>query len=182
MHIIFLDTCKIQKEFQHLITHCRSDYSWVDDDTKSYGTGWTPLDKTNNSKPCKQDIDRNDPWVYRDAIELKGSPYMGIVNSYKGGGYTFNFYRDPTKTLEKLAELESENWLDVHTRGLFIEFTLYNANVNLYGSVIMLLEFLSNGGPVTMQEVKVFRLTSYVGPFGVIVILFQVSLFWQMSF
>jgi len=26
-----------------------------------------------------------------------------------------------------------------------------------------------------MQEVKVFRLTSYIGPFGVIVIMFQVN-------
>ena len=47
--------------------------------------------------------------------------------------------------------------------------------MNLYGSVIMLIEFLSTGAPVFMQEVKVFRLTSYVGPFGIIVILFQVS-------
>lgn len=166
----------MQDAFRNLITHCRSDYNWMDDDTKSYGVSWTPLQK-NNSAQCAQNIDENDPWVYRDAIELKGSPYMGKVNSYKGGGYTFNFYRDAEKTLEKLAELESQNWLDVHTRGVFVEFTLYNANVNLYGSVIMLLEFLSNGGPVTMQEVKVFRLTSYVGPFGIIVILFQVRSF-----
>ena len=47
--------------------------------------------------------------------------------------------------------------------------------MNLYGSVIMLIEFLSTGAPVFTQEVKVFRLTSYIGPFGVIVILFQVS-------
>jgi len=39
----------------------------------------------------------------------------------------------------------------------------------------MLIEFLSTGAPVFTQEVKVFRLTSYIGPFGVIVILFQVS-------
>jgi hypothetical protein len=67
------------------------------------------------------------------------------------------------------------NWLDVRTRGIFVEFTLYNANVNLYGSVIMLIEFLATGGPVFTQEVKVFRLTSYVGSFGIIVVLFQVT-------
>ena len=67
-----------------------------------------------------------------------------------------------------------QNWLDVQTRALFVEFTLYNANVNLYGSVIMLVEFLANGATVTSYAVKVFRLTSYIGSFGIIVILFQV--------
>jgi len=77
-------------------------------------------------------------------------------------------------TSAKLAEMAASDWLDIRTRAVFVEFTLYNANVNLYGSVIMLIEFLSTGAPVFMQEVKVFRLTSYIGPFGIIVILFQV--------
>lgn len=79
-------------------------------------------------------------------------------------------------TQTKFNELAETDWLDVHTRGLFVEFTLYNGNANLFGSVIMLVEFLSTGGPVFTQEVKVFRLSSYVGPFGIIVILFQVWL------
>jgi len=78
-------------------------------------------------------------------------------------------------TSAKLAELAHSDWLDVRTRAVFIEFTLYNANVNLYGSVIMLIEFLSTGAPIITEEVKVFRLTSYIGPFGIIVIMFQVN-------
>ena len=78
-------------------------------------------------------------------------------------------------TIAKLDELAANDWLDVRTRAVFVEFTLYNANVNLYGSVIMLIEFLSTGAPVISQEVKVFRLTSYIGPFGIIVIMFQVN-------
>jgi len=92
----------------------------------------------------------------------------------QGGGYTFNFRRDPRVTSAKLSELKELDWLDLRTRAVFVEFTLYNANVNLYGSVIMLIEFLSTGAPVIMQEVKVFRLTSYIGPFGIIIIIFQV--------
>jgi len=90
-------------------------------------------------------------------------------------------------TSAKLEEMAASDWLDIRTRAVFVEFTLYNANVNLYGSVIMLIEFLSTGAPVVsqvrqstgapvvMQEVKVFRLTSYIGPFGIIVIMFQVN-------
>ena len=78
-------------------------------------------------------------------------------------------------TSAKLDELAMTDWLDLRTRAVFVEFTLYNANVNLYGSVIMLIEFLSTGSTVFMEEVKVFRLSSYVGPFGIIVIIFQVN-------
>jgi hypothetical protein len=124
---------------------------------------------------CLEEQKKYDVWRYRDTLELKAAPYMGLVNTYKGGGYTFNFRRDPRVTSAKLAEMADANWLDVRTRGIFVEFTLYNANVNLYGSVIMLIEFLATGGPVFTQEVKVFRLTSYVGSFGIIVVLFQVT-------
>jgi len=34
---------------------------------------------------------------------------------------------------------------------------------------------LTTGAPIITQEVKVFRLTSYIGPFGIIVIMFQVN-------
>jgi hypothetical protein len=92
----------------------------------------------------------------------------------QGGGYAFNFRRDGHMTMTKFNQLAQTDWLDVRTRALFVEFTLYNGNANLFASVIMLVEFLATGGPVFTQEVKVFRLSSYVGPFGVIVILFQV--------
>jgi len=69
----------------------------------------------------------------------------------QGGGYTFNFRRDPRVTSAKLDELATSDWLDVRTRAVFVEFTLYNANVNLYGSVIMLVEFLSTGAPIITQ-------------------------------
>ena len=52
-------------------------------------------------------------------------------------------------------ELEDHDWLDVNSRAVFLEFTVYNANVNLFGSVIMLIEFMSTGGAVTRAEVKV---------------------------
>jgi len=36
-------------------------------------------------------------------------------------------------TVAKLDELAANDWLDVRTRAVFVEFTLYNANVNLCG-------------------------------------------------
>ena len=72
-----------------------------------------------------------------------------------GGGYTFTFKRTMDHTIRLLEELERYEWVDVHTRALFIEFTLYNANANLFGSAILLIEFMSTGSAITSCEVKV---------------------------
>ena len=77
--------------------------------------------------------------------------------SYKGGGYTFTFKRTLQRTQSVLEVLEKQEWLDVLTRGVFVEFTLYNANANLFGSVIMLMEQLATGGSIAKAEVKVTR-------------------------
>ncbi len=52
-------------------------------------------------------------------------------------------------------ELSTYGWIDVRTRAVFLEFTVYNANINLYGSVIMLVEWMATGGAITRAEVKV---------------------------
>ena len=65
--------------------------------------------------------------------------------------------------------LEEHNWLDERTRALFIEFTVYNANVNLFGSVILLIEWMAAGSAVTRTEVKVIlvkRHTTFHGSGG----------------
>ena len=57
--------------------------------------------------------------------------------------------------------MEQQEWVGVKTRGLFIEYTLYNPNVNLFGSVIMLVEFMATGAAITKTEVKVIRSLNY---------------------
>lgn len=34
------NTCKVFPKFKELISHCRDNYNWVDDDTKDYEPGW----------------------------------------------------------------------------------------------------------------------------------------------
>jgi len=179
------DTCVLQPAFKRLINHCRDDYNWADDDTKDYDPGWVlpdPVERNETSDwnrdamYCKLIGEKNaalngkkhSPWIYRDSVELKNGPYAGTLTMYKGGGYTFTFRRSRKKTERLLKILENLEWIDTKTRAMFIEFTLYNANVNLFGSVIMLVEWMAAGSAITRAEVKVFRLSSYVGGFGVL--------------
>ena len=40
LHKCITDTCKVEAVFRKVIKHCRDAYSWTDDDTKDYLTGW----------------------------------------------------------------------------------------------------------------------------------------------
>ena len=124
----------------------------MDDDTKDYLPGWELPPEGNETLVYE---DEKSAWVYRDSLELKTPPYAGTLTVYKGGGYTMTFARSKTMTSVLLEELEEYGWVDVNTRVVMLEFTLYNANVNLFGSVIMMVEYMSTGSAITRTEVKV---------------------------
>jgi len=48
-------------------------------------------------------------------------------------------------TNRKLQYLFDSTWLDVYTRAVFAEFTVYNANVNLFCIVTLILESTAVG-------------------------------------
>jgi len=181
------DTCNVIPAMAPLIDHCRDDYNWLDDDTKDYLPRWIPDDGHNKHYTfidCYADLfepnatnpfEGQNPWHYSSSVKLANAPYPGTLTMYKGGGYTINFKRTAKASLKIVDDLEAHDWLDVKTRALFIEFTLYNANVNLFGSVIFLVEWMAAGSAITKTEVKVFRLHSYVGGWGVIVIAFEIA-------
>ena len=53
------DSCKILKQFCSIIHHCRSDYTWTEDDDASYQPGWTdPMSKENATDAYDQDVDQ----------------------------------------------------------------------------------------------------------------------------
>ena len=44
-----------------------------------------------------------------------------------------------------LEYLYSNTWMDTYTRAVFVEFTVYNANVNLFCIVTLILETAAIG-------------------------------------
>jgi len=80
---------------------------------------------------------------------------MATLQTYKGGGYVVNFERSYRRTARNLTRLREENWLDLRTRAIFLEFTVYNPNANLFASAIMVTEFPATGAAVPRSEFKV---------------------------
>ena len=71
-------------------------------------------------------------WVYSTDAETESIPYPGKISTYEGGG----FYQDLTTTRNAssilIAELKEELWITRGTRAVFVDFSIYNANLNLF--------------------------------------------------
>jgi hypothetical protein len=65
------------------------------------------------------------------------------------------------------------NWLDQLTRAVVIDFSLYNANVNLFVAVTLSFEMTSIGSVIQDHQIKIFRLYDHIGGYGLLVYIFE---------
>ena len=73
-------------------------------------------------------------------------PYLGDHGSYSGNGYVYEFRGRLSEIQGNLSEIHRLGWIDNSTRAILIQMSLYNPNVQLFISVMLLTEFLSTGG------------------------------------
>lgn len=71
-------------------------------------------------------------WTYHSQDELGGSSHWGKLTSYSGGGYYLDLPGSRQASAEALQGLREGLWLDRGTRVVFIDFSVYNANINLF--------------------------------------------------
>lgn len=74
----------------------------------------------------------HDSWYYQSESELDGSSHWGLVASYGGGGFVQNMGGKKAISKEYVSQLKENLWLERGTRVVFIDFTVYNANINLF--------------------------------------------------
>jgi len=67
-------------------------------------------------------------------------------------------FRNKTKTTEILHDLKKDLWIDRGTRALFVDFTVYNPNINLFCVVKLVAEFPATGGVITSQKFSTVKL------------------------
>lgn len=159
------DSCRIPKEFKNVINVCGKDYSIFDQDEACYDKRW-------KSTTWKKD-DMRSRWYFQSSRNLDGYPTLGLFTTYSGSGYVTELVpgEDNNGTA---TEMEKFDWLDQQSRALFVEFTTYNANVNLYTSITLLFEFSSYGGIFFSQHIQPMRLKVYVGGFAFFIFVCEV--------
>ncbi|EPQ17033.1 Polycystic kidney disease protein 1-like 3 [Myotis brandtii] len=119
------------------------------EDTENYGVNWSPPE-TNNTES-------DSIWHYQNQETLGGYPVQGEFASYSGG-YAARLGRNSSSATRVLQHLEQSRWLDRRTKSLFVEFVVFNANVNLFCVVTLILE--SNNVGAFFTSVRLDTLTS----------------------
>jgi hypothetical protein len=63
---------------------------------------------------------------------LSGFSYWGKLATYGGGGFIQNLALSKDESADIIDDLRRNLWINRGTRVVFIDFTVYNANVNLF--------------------------------------------------
>lgn len=71
-------------------------------------------------------------WKYKSSSQTKSMSIVGSQATYSGGGYIAILQREGDKAFQTIEQLKHNLWLDRGSRALFLEFTIYNGNVNLF--------------------------------------------------
>ncbi|XP_052054362.1 polycystin-2 [Apodemus sylvaticus] len=140
-------SCSIPQDLRDEIKECYDVYSASSEDRAPFG----PRNGT--------------AWIYTSEKDLNGSSHWGIIASYSGAGYYLDLSRTREETAAQLAGLRRNFWLDRGTRATFLDFSVYNANINLFCVVRLLVEFPATGGVVPSWRFQPVKLIRYVTAF-----------------
>ncbi|XP_051024818.1 polycystic kidney disease protein 1-like 3 [Acomys russatus] len=128
--------------------HVKWTPQWQEDREKC-AAGWAPLG-TNITTA-------DSIWHYQSQESLGGYPAEGEFAPYSGGGYAVRLGRNSSAAARVLQHLEQGRWLDHCTKALFVELTVFNANVNLLCVVTLILE--SSGAGTFFTSLRLDSLT-----------------------
>jgi polycystin 2 len=138
------NSCVVHDDFKREIKNCYGPYTADNEDKNTYGLG------------------NGTAWNYQTAKQLNGGSFWGRMATYQGGGYTQLLGSNKTSSKAMMAELKKNLWVDRGTRAVMIDFTVYNANINLFCIVTLVLEYPATGGCIPFHMFRTLKLIRYV--------------------
>ena len=114
---------------------CYVSFSYDAEETRDFGENW----KTESTDDVKS------IWRYHSHAELNTIPLVGRLAIYPGGGYIIELPRNPLDAQDLMENVRKTKWIDEKTRVVFLEFTLFNPNVQLFTVLILLFEYSTTG-------------------------------------
>ena len=143
--IATLESCKVLSSFTNVVPNCETSYSIFDEDERSFYPGWASVYNETIGYSTNYSSTINKAFKYEDEKALDSYVYIGEHATYGSGGYIYEFRGKRAEMLANLTELKSLSWLDMHTRAVIIQMSLYNPNVDLFIFVTLLVEFIPTG-------------------------------------
>uniref|UniRef100_A0A672GSW8 Polycystic kidney disease 2-like 1 n=1 Tax=Salarias fasciatus TaxID=181472 RepID=A0A672GSW8_SALFA len=138
------NSCKVHTDFQDEITSCFDVYNQKKEEDLSFG------------------LINGTAWSYHTEKEIKGSSHWGLLTTYSGAGYYQDLGRTREETGAILMELVDNLWLDRGTRASFIDFSTYNANINMFCVIRLVVEFPATGGAIPSYQIRTVKLIRYI--------------------
>ncbi|GAB1601077.1 polycystin-2-like isoform X1 [Argonauta hians] len=142
------DSCVVHSDFKNTIKTCYDSYSENNEDHEQFGKAIPP--------------EILDAYKYRSKDELKGTAHWGQLETYGIGGFIQDLTKNKTGSLKIVNALFDNLWIDRGTRVLFIDFTVYNANINLFCVMRLVVEFPATGGALSSWKLASVKLIRYV--------------------
>ncbi|XP_012940372.2 polycystic kidney disease protein 1-like 2 [Aplysia californica] len=150
-------------------------YDISSEETGSYCLGWQHM-------PCSlaEEYAKSvtlSSWIHRSTLDENAIPVLGKLHLYSGGGYIIDLagYHDVIPDVF-IRELYQNRWLDLQTRAVFVEFSLYNVDANLLATVRLVVEFPVYGSGFPWVDVRTLRIYPHIGPLGSYILMCSIVL------
>jgi hypothetical protein len=138
-----------------IVNDCNQDYSLSSQDKSSYDFKWQTIKNQNSSFVYVQNA-----FKYTQSSLIDSYSYIAKVNTYFGGGYVFKMIGNSSYLTDSLAMLQQNEWINKQTAAVFVEFTIYNPNINLFQYCSIVFEILQSGSFVNSALFIPLDLTS----------------------
>ncbi|KAJ8393244.1 hypothetical protein AAFF_G00063160 [Aldrovandia affinis] len=146
------NSCMVHKDFRQNITGCFDVYNDQKEETLEFG------------------LINGTAWKYHTEKQMHGSAHWGLLTTYGGGGYYQDLKMTQEESASVLMELKHNLWLDRGTRAVFIDFSAYNANINLFCVIRLLVEFPATGGAIPSYQIRTVKLIRYINTWDYFII------------
>ncbi|KAM4708884.1 polycystin-2 isoform 2-T2 [Discoglossus pictus] len=140
-------SCPIPVDLRDEIKDCYDVYSVGKEDNSTFG------------------LRNGTAWSYTSEKDMNGSSHWGLISTYSGAGYYLDLSRSREEAAAQIHTLKNNLWLDRGTRVVFIDFSVYNANINLFCIARLLVEFPATGGLVPSWQFQTVKLIRYISTF-----------------
>ncbi|XP_023235605.1 polycystin-2-like [Centruroides sculpturatus] len=138
------DSCNVHDNFKAVISQCYDVYSPHIEDNRPFG------------------LMNGTAWAYHSEKEMNGSSHWGLIATYSGAGSYMDIGITKKTAKEKMDLLRQHLWVSRATRAIFLDFTVYNANLNLFCVVKLVFEFPATGGMIPSWSFRTVKLLRYV--------------------
>ncbi|XP_013781183.2 polycystic kidney disease 2-like 1 protein [Limulus polyphemus] len=146
------DSCNVHDDFKKAISQCYAVYSSHIEEKEPFG------------------LMNGTAWTYNSEKEMNGSSHWGLIATYSGAGSYIDLGTNKSQALSVMNELRENLWITRATRAVFLDFTTYNANLNLFCVVKIVFEFPATGGMIPSWSFRTVKLLRYVSTFDYVIL------------